>query len=110
MKLKVTNRCVRENYKYILCSNNIEYILHYCGFGAKYYNAGQFGWNWDCYVIDDEMVILTGYRNFPKCDKYLDVKTISYLENNIKGDDIEERKQSFKSLIYSLLKYDNIIK
>ena len=35
------------------------------------YNAGVYGWNWDCYAVGKYYVI-NGYRSFPKCDWYID--------------------------------------
>lgn len=107
MKLKVTRRFVRENYKYVLFSSDISNILKHCGFNPIFYNCGYLGWNWDCYVIDDEIAIVTGYRSFPKYDMCIYGKDLSYLKNNIKGECIEERKECFKSLIYTILLKEN---
>lgn len=29
------------------------------------YHASIYGWDYDCYIIDESTVILTGYRNMP---------------------------------------------
>lgn len=29
------------------------------------YNSGIYGWNWNAYEIDDNTVLVTGYRNLP---------------------------------------------
>ena len=34
------------------------------------YNAGIYGWNWDCYHIG-RFYIITGYRSFPACKGYI---------------------------------------
>lgn len=77
MKNEIGKRKLRSLY--------ITFQTGYCnvqeiflGVEPKYYNAGDYGWNWDCYVDNKRNIaITTGYRNttgkhipYSLCDKY----------------------------------------
>lgn len=40
---------------------DLQYLLS--GVERIAYNAGIYGWNWDCYEMSYEVAIVTGYRN-----------------------------------------------
>lgn len=64
MKVRVTQRKIRENYRNIIAVGycDLQYLLRYEE--ARYYTAGVYGWNADIYEIDSNTVIVTGYRPF----------------------------------------------
>ena len=63
MKIRTTKRAICSAYSNIIC-------LQYCSLraldylNADYYNAGNYGWNYDCFGINEDTVIFTGYRPF----------------------------------------------
>ncbi len=64
MKTQITKRAIMNGYKNVI-------RVGYCDLQSalkwrepNYYTAGVYGWNADVYVIDDETVIVTGYRPF----------------------------------------------
>ena len=62
MKLKATRKKIADNFAKI-------YLIDYkYGFlpDAFAYNSGYMGWNWDAYDLDN-ICLIEGYRNFPKC-------------------------------------------
>lgn len=64
IKLKVSKRDIRNNFKNVLCCSYCELtdLLNYKN--ANYYNANQYGWRNDIYLIDNNTVIVTGYEPF----------------------------------------------
>lgn len=61
LKAKVTNQELRNGYFVI--------AIGYCGAqniltyqGARYYNYGVYGWDYDAYELDYNLAICTGYR------------------------------------------------
>lgn len=62
MKVHVTQKAIKENFR-----NRID--VGYCGLAnvlryrsPEYYNAGVYGWNGDYYVINEDTIIMSGYR------------------------------------------------
>ena len=64
MKLKATQKRVKEVYRHIICIGycNLQYLLYYRN--AFAYTAGVYGWNADIYDIGGGVAICTGYRPF----------------------------------------------
>ena len=63
MKLRTTKRAIRSAYSNIIslqsCSlRALDYL------NAEYYNAGKYGWNYNCFGVNHDTVILAGYRPF----------------------------------------------
>ena len=63
-KLHITrqtiNNCFRKVFRCGYC--DLQYIMR--GTDAMYYNAGIYGWNFDCYLdYEFDTAITTGYRN-----------------------------------------------
>lgn len=103
MKVKVTKKQVLESY-----SNVIE--LSYCALqhilnrgNARFYTCGVYGWNADIYEINNNTVIVTGYRPFgnilPSYDlvKEYDYKAQLILANA--GLDYTQKEQKINELL-----------
>lgn len=60
-KLRITNKELKNKYKYIVSCRYCELINLLSSLTPKY-NAGVFGWNYDCYEIAPDIAIVTGYR------------------------------------------------
>ena len=64
MKFKTTQKAVKEGYRNIIeigyC--DLQFLLNYETPIA--YTCGVYGWNSDIYQIDNNTVIVTGYRPF----------------------------------------------
>lgn len=64
MKIKVTKKSIMETYPYVI---KIGYCNAYNllkGHTARMYTAGVYGWNSDIYIMDEDTVVVTGYRPF----------------------------------------------
>lgn len=61
MKVKVTRKEVKENFTNVLCISycNLQYLLYYRS--ADYYSTRAEGWACDYYVINNDVIISTGY-------------------------------------------------
>lgn len=63
MKMRISEKELKKNFKNI-------YSVGYCGLKmlefmeADFYTAGVCGWNCDAYKIDNNTLIITGYRTF----------------------------------------------
>ena len=64
MKTRTTKKAIMSTYRNVI-------RVGYCDMQdalkwrvPNFYTAGLFGWNADVYVIDDDTVIVTGYRPF----------------------------------------------
>ena len=102
LKDKVTKKEILNNYKYVI---NVPYcalqnLLYFQA--ARYYNAGDYGWNADIYEIDSNVAIVTGYRPFGsiECDytitKKYDDEARKILSKQISYD---EQKQTLNELL-----------
>ena len=50
MKIKITNKQIKEAFKYIIYVENLKLIDYaYNGESASWYNCGVYGWNYDVY-------------------------------------------------------------
>ena len=70
MKIRVTKKQIVEGYKNIIEAGygDLQYLLKYKN--ADYYTSGIYGWNADICKIDNNTVIVTGYRPFGNIKKY----------------------------------------
>lgn len=68
MKVKVTKKQMKENYKNIIKIGYCEgqYMLR-CA-DPVYYSAGVYGWSCDYYVINKNTIISTGYNPIGNID------------------------------------------
>lgn len=62
MKTRMTRKHVNTNYAISVGYCHAQWLL--TDVNATGYNAGVYGWNWDCYNVDGVQIV-TGYRNFP---------------------------------------------
>lgn len=64
MKFETTKKLIKQNYKNVICIGYCEtaYLLKGCEEYA--YTHGVYGWNADVYKINNNTVIVTGYRPF----------------------------------------------
>lgn len=70
IKIKVTQKQIKEGFKNIISVGycDLQYLLNYKT--PTYYTSGIYGWNSDIYVIDNNTVIVTGYRPFGNISNY----------------------------------------
>lgn len=76
MKKQVTNKFIKTYSKKIFLVD--ENVMQFKT--ADYYNAGVYGWNYDAWHVNNDVVILGGYRvtnvcidkviNYETCKKY----------------------------------------
>lgn len=64
MKVKMTRKDLQYS-TVILANNGVERLLD--RLSPIGYNAGMYGWNWDCYKVGKYYVV-SGYRSFPAYD------------------------------------------
>lgn len=76
MKTQVTNKFIKSYSRKIFLAN--ENVMQFKV--ANYYNAGVYGWNYDAWHVNNNTVIIGGYRvnkncidviiNYETCKKY----------------------------------------
>ena len=98
LKAKVTNQELRNGYFVISIS--------YCGAqniltfqGARYYNYGVYGWNYDAYELDYNLAICTGYRPIKSIPEKLNKAAVEIIKK------YDKKAGSLHSWDYK--KYDN---
>ena len=64
MKSQITKRAIMKAYRNVIKVGYGEMQDALKWREPNFYTAGIFGWNADVYVIDDDTVIVTGYRPF----------------------------------------------
>lgn len=64
MKIKVTEKQIKNSYNNIISVGYCDLWYLLSGIDADYYTAGVYGWNSDIFKIDYNTVIVTGYRPF----------------------------------------------
>lgn len=65
MKIKTTQKAIKENYSNVLAIGYAEYQDLLNKYKADYYTSGVYGWNADIFTIDKlDTAIVTGYRHF----------------------------------------------
>lgn len=64
MKFKTTQREINNGYYNRICIGycDLQYLLY--GLDPIAYTCGVYGWNADIYQLDNNTVIITGYRPF----------------------------------------------
>lgn len=79
MKVKVTRKEIKENYKNIINVSycNLQYLLNIANITPAYYCTRAEGWACDIYIINNNTVVVTGYApfgnikpSFDLCEKY----------------------------------------
>ena len=86
MKIKVSKKEVVESFKNIICIGycDLQSLLSYID--ADYYTSGVYGWNADIYKINNNTVIVTGYRPFGNIRNYDLVRKYEKKAEKIKYD------------------------
>ena len=94
MKKFITRNDIYRRYQKI-------YKVGYCklqttlkGRTAKYYNAGDYGWNYDLYEVDPWTCILTGYR-IPVQGQELNHRDCEKLEHIAETEQITDEKLKY---------------
>ena len=64
MKTQISKKAIMNTYKNVIRVGYCDLQRALTWREPNYYTAGVYGWNADVYVIDDETVIVTGYRPF----------------------------------------------
>lgn len=108
MKIKTSQKILKEGYKNIICIGycNIQYLLNLQE--PRYYGSGVYGWNWDGYEIDRNTLIVTGYRPFGnirpdwRIQKKYEDKAYKIWNNNLLSH--EEVKNKMNELLQQFIK------
>lgn len=65
MKMRISEKELKKNFKNIYCVGYCELkMLEFME--ADYYTTGVYGWNCDVFKIDNNTLLVTGYRTFGK--------------------------------------------
>lgn len=64
MKTKITKKAIIGAYRNVIKVGYCDLQDALKGREPNFYTAGAYGWNSDVYVIDNDTVIVTGYRPF----------------------------------------------
>jgi hypothetical protein len=64
MKVRVSQKSIKEAFSYIIPIGYCQAYNMLAHRNPNFYTAGMYGWNSDIYVIDNNTVIVTGYRTF----------------------------------------------
>ena len=64
MKVKVTEKQVKNNYDKILIVGYCDLYYLLSGLEPRYYTSGVYGWNSNIYQYNYNIAICTGYRPF----------------------------------------------
>lgn len=69
------------------------------------YNAGVYGWNWHCYRLNDNVAIVTGYRNLigKRCPKEREFNEKARELYNL--SDYREREEKLGKLREEFIEY-----
>ena len=108
IKLKVSKREIRNNFKNVLYCGYCELadLLSYKN--ANYYNANNYGWRNDIYLIDNNTVIVTGYEPFGNIEIPRDIsKKYNDIAYRIKKNGLKDAQTKKITFDYNILK-DNI--
>lgn len=111
MKVKVTEKQIKEGFKNIICVGycELQHLLN-CK-DPEYYTSGTYGWNANIYKINNNTVIVTGYRPFGKISNWKLVKKYEEKACKIDHDWDIPYKEKTKKLEKLLQKFiDEILK
>lgn len=97
MKIKITRKEIKEGFRKVYCCGYCDLKPLFTSSDATFYNAGVYGWNYDGVMIDNDTIILTGYRGFfgeslpGKC--YNIIRKANKIQNNYNIDWKEKAKK-----------------
>ena len=64
MKVKVSKKSIKENFRNVYQLDMSKSYTIFSGQSPAYYTAGIYGWNCDVYIIDNNTAVTVGYRPF----------------------------------------------
>lgn len=108
MKVKVSKKEVKENFRNIICIGycDLQYLLYYKE--ANYYSSGVYGWSCDYYKINNNTIISTGYQPIGNiCADYNKVVSYDKEARNIIYNysyDYEVKKELLEELLNKFIK------
>ena len=107
MKIKLARKDVNRRYEKVIRAGYCDLQTLLRGIEPIAYNAGIYGWNWDCIELNHDIAIVTGYRNLTG-KRLPDNKAVEF-ENRAKEIDKlnDWRKEEFerKKLISEFIEF-----
>ena len=64
MKVKVSRKSIKDNFRNVYCLDMSKANTIFYGQSPAYYTAGIYGWNCDVYIINEDTAVTVGYRPF----------------------------------------------
>lgn len=109
-KIKTNKKQINEGFKNKICCGycDLQYLLYYKE--ADFYNSGVYGWNCDIYKIDNNTVIVTGYRPYGNIRNYKLVREFDQKAKNIVKDNNIEYETKIKLLDELIVEFVEEIK
>ena len=98
-KIKVSCKELKERFDNVIVAGYCDLQDLLSQENAVFYNCGVYGWNFDVYIIDNETIIITGYRNLNGNLRNYDI-TRKY--NELAR--IEKQKYYYNNLTYEQMK------
>nr|DAF52631.1 MAG TPA: hypothetical protein [Siphoviridae sp. ctnR613] len=97
MKIKTTQKAIKENYSNVLAIGYAEYQDLLDKYKADYYTSGVYGWNANIFTIDKlDTAIVTGYRHF---GEWLSDEQLEIFKKY--DDKAKKLKERFNNYIFS---------
>jgi hypothetical protein len=94
MKIKATQKQIKENYSNILAIGYAEYYHLLDKYKAMYYTCGVYGWNADIFIdYKTDTAIVTGYRTFG--DRLKDKQLAIFEKYNNKARKLKKRYNDY---------------
>ncbi|MBU5669637.1 hypothetical protein KQI68_07260 [Peptoniphilus sp. MSJ-1] len=110
MKQKATRRDINNRYDKVIRAGYCEFQTLLRGLDPVYYNNGIYGWNWDCYELDWDIALVTGYRNQTgKRIKGLEAfeERAKEINEMCKFTDWDKKKRELEALLKEFIEYIN---
>lgn len=75
--MKATKKQIIKHFRYVICVPYCAVQFLFPEWKRDYHTSGIYGWNADCFIVDNETIVVTGYRPFGNisaglslCEKY----------------------------------------
>jgi len=106
MKFKVSKKEMKNGYNHIISIGycDLQSVLY--NYSANAYNCGVNGWNCDFYILENNLVISTGYNPIGKDMDYSFIRNLDNKARNFNGS-YEERVIFNISLLNELIEEYN---
>lgn len=99
MKINLTRKNANSRYEKVIMTRYCELQTLLRSIEPVAYNAGIYGWNWDCIELNHDIAIVTGYRNLTG-KRLPDNKAIEFEEkareidklNDWRKEEVERKK------------------